>query len=98
MAGRLDLDSAGAVDTQYDQLIRTGFDEVVLDVTGVTAFDPSGAVALATLWARLRAFGVLCRVRGLHPSFADSPLELLLTLRDTGARMAGGLSPLPPLA
>ena len=89
--GILDESSAAAVDTQFDQLTSAGFDEVVLDVTRVRRVDESGAVALAQLWARLRNDGVFCRVRGLHPVLADSPIELLLFIRSTGARVLSGL-------
>jgi anti-anti-sigma factor len=98
IAGSLDAASAVAVDTQYDQLIGTGCAEIVLDVTGVTSVDASGAVALAQLWAHLRAFGVFCRVRGLHPAFADNPLELLLSLGDSSARTFESLASPPPTA
>ena len=84
LAGSLDEDSSIALETEFDQMVRAGFDEVVLDVTSVSHLDESGAVALAELWARLRDSGVFCRVRGLHPVFADSPLELLLYVRTAG--------------
>jgi len=95
-SGTLDAESSVAVDSQHDQLVRAGFDEVVLDVTGLRRIDESGAVALAQLWARLRTSGVVCRVRGLHPVFADSPLELLLFIRSSGAQaLTGLLRPVP---
>jgi anti-anti-sigma factor len=84
MAGTLDVTSVVAVETEHEQLLRAGFDEVILDVTDLALIDESGAVALAQLWARLRNNGVFCRVRGLHPMFADSPLELLLLVRTSG--------------
>lgn len=91
MAGTLDASSTAAVDTQYDQLLGAGFDEVVLDVSGVQRVDESGAAALAQLWSHLRSCGVFCRVRGLAPFFADSPIELLLFIQRRGA---GRISPL----
>jgi anti-anti-sigma regulatory factor len=95
-AGTLDASSSVAVDSQHDQLVRSGFDDVVLDLTGLRRIDESGAVALAQLWARLRRSGVVCRVRGLHPSFADSPLELLLFIRSSGTQvLTGTLRSLP---
>ncbi len=84
LAGALDADSVIALETEFDQLVRAGFDEVVLDTGGLAAVDESGAVTLAELWARLRNNGVFCRVRGLHPMFADNPLELLLFVRSAG--------------
>lgn len=57
---------------------------MVIDVSGVAGVDESGAVALVQLWARLRNDGVFCRIRGLHPLFADSPIELLLFVRGGG--------------
>jgi anti-anti-sigma regulatory factor len=84
------------VDSQHDQLVSAGFDELVLDVTGLRRIDESGAVALVQLWACLRTSGVACRVRGLHPVFADSPLELLLFIRSSGAQaLTGVLRPVP---
>jgi anti-anti-sigma factor len=95
-SGTLDASSAVAVECQHDQLVDAGFDDVVLDLTGLRRIDESGAVALAQLWARLRNSGVACRVRGLHPAFADSPLELLLFIRSSGAqKLTGTLRPLP---
>ena len=95
-SGTLDASSSVAVDSQLDQLVRAGYDDVVLDLTGLRHVDESGAVALAQLWARLRMSGVICRVRGLHPAFADSPLELLLRVRSSGAQaLRGTLRPLP---
>jgi anti-anti-sigma regulatory factor len=91
MAGTLDVTSAVAVETEHEQLVRAGFDEVILDVTDLARVDESGAVALAQLWARLRNNGVFCRVRGLHPVFADSPLELLLFIRNSGPYVHGAL-------
>ena len=88
--------STPAVDTQYEQLLGAGFDEVVLDVRGLRRVDESGAVALTQLWAKLRNCGVFCRIRGLAPSFAESPVELLLFIRESGAQMLCGLLyPLP---
>ena len=75
----------------FEALHRTRTRAVVLDVTRVRRVDESGAVALAQLWARLRNDGVFCRVRGLHPVLADSPIELLLFIRSTGARVLSGL-------
>ena len=92
MAGYLDAVSVVAVETEHEQLLRADFDEVVIDVAGLTHIDESGAVALAQLWARLRNDGVFCRVRGLHPVFADSPLDLLLFVRASGPWALG-----PPL-
>ena len=95
-AGTLDASSSVAVDSQHDQLVSAGFDDVLLDLTGLRRIDESGAVALAQLWARLRRSGVVCRIRGLHPSFADSPLELLHFIRSSGAqRLTGTLRSLP---
>jgi len=95
-AGTLDASSSVAVDSQHDQLVSAGFDDVLLDLTGLRRIDESGAVALAQLWARLRSSGVVCRVRGLHPTFADSPLELLLFIRSSGAQvLTGTLRSLP---
>ena len=94
--GTLDASSSVAVDSQHDQLVCAGFDDVVLDLTGLRRIDESGAVALAQLWARLRSSGVVCRVLGLHPVFADSPLELLLFIRSSGAQvLTGSLRSLP---
>jgi anti-anti-sigma regulatory factor len=95
-SGTLDAASSVAVESQHDQLVEAGFDDVVLDLTGLRCLDESGAVALAQLWARLRQSGVVCRVQGLHPVFADSPLELLLYLRSGGTQMpTGALRSLP---
>jgi len=84
VAGALDAHSSIALETELDQLVRAGFEEVILGVEGVDTMDESGAVALAELWAQLRNNGVFCRVRGLHPAFGDSPLELLLFVRNAG--------------
>jgi anti-anti-sigma regulatory factor len=84
LAGDLDADTSVALGTAFDQLVGSGFDEVVLDVSAVRQFDESGAVALAELWARLRNDGISCRVRGLPPMCADSPLELLVHIRRAG--------------
>ena len=89
MAGTLDGTTAVAVETEHEQLVRAGFDEVILDVADLTRIDESGAVALAQLWAQLRNNGVFCRVRGLHPVFDDSPLELLLFVRGSGPYVVG---------
>lgn len=91
VSGDLDATSAVAVETAYEQLLRAGFDEVVLDVTELRHIDESGAVAFARLWAELRNNGVFCRVRGLHPVFADNPLELLLLIRTSGSFALSGL-------
>ena len=99
VAGSLDASSSVAVDIQHDQLVRAGFHHVLLDVSGIRRIDESGAVALAQLWARLRSTGVSCEVRGLHPVFGGSPLELLLHVRDTGRGSSGGTlraAPSPP--
>lgn len=94
--GTLDASSSVVVDSQHDQLVCAGFDDVVLDLTGLRRIDESGAVALAELWARLRNSGVVCRVLGLHPVFAESPLELLLFIRSSGAQvLTGTLRSLP---
>ena len=92
MVGSLDALSTPAVDTQYDQLLGAGFDEVVLDVTGIRQVDESGAVALAQLWARLRNCGVFCRIRGMAPKFAENPVELLLHIRGSGTPVTPGWS------
>jgi len=81
LAGALDRWSVAAVAGECDELLGADLREVVIDVTSVRRIDESGAVALAELWARLRSQGVGCRVRGLHPAFGDSPLELLLSVR-----------------
>jgi ABC-type transporter Mla MlaB component len=96
MAGTLDASSTAAVDTQYDQLLGAGFDEVVLDVSGVQRVDESGAAALAQLWSHLRNCGVFGRVNGLALLFADSPIELLLFIRRRGTDRispSGGVRP-----
>lgn len=84
LAGELDQWSVAALEAGHDQLLGAGLVDVVIDVTAVRRIDESGAVALAELWARLRSDGVCCSVRGLHPAFGDSPLELLLSVRGTG--------------
>ncbi len=84
LAGDLDADSSVALATEYDQLVRSGFDEVVLDVAMLRSIDGMGGLALAELWNRLRNDGVICRVRGLHPVFSESPVELIGYLRDAG--------------
>lgn len=89
LVGVLDRSSAVVLVTQFDQFIRAGIDEVVLDLAGLQAVDESGAVALAELWARLRNHGVFCRARGLQRPFEDSPLELLLFVRAAGAGRSG---------
>jgi anti-anti-sigma regulatory factor len=94
--GTLDTASSVAVESQHDQLVEAGFEDVVIDLTGLRRVDESGAVALAQLWARLRQSGVVCRVQGLHPVFADSPLELLLYLRSGRTQLlTGALRSLP---
>ena len=96
LAGALDADSAVALGAEYDQLVRAGVDEVVIDVGLLHSIDGAGGVALAELWARLRDDGVFCRVRGLHPVFGDNPLELLLYLRDAGPHVLRHvLAPMP---
>ncbi len=82
MTGDLDADTSVALESVFEQLIGSGFDEVVLDVGELRHLDESGAVALAKLWTQLRDDGVICRVRGLPPMFADSPLELLIHVRE----------------
>jgi ABC-type transporter Mla MlaB component len=82
VAGTLDRDSAVALDAEFEQLERSGCDDVVIDVSGLVQIDESGGVALAELWARMRTCGISCRIRGLHPVFGESPLELLLFLRN----------------
>jgi anti-anti-sigma regulatory factor len=84
LEGDLDVDTSVAFESAVEQLIRSGFDEVVLDVNKLRHLDESGAVALAALWAELRNDGVICRVRGLPPVFADSPVELLIYIRNVG--------------
>jgi len=97
MSGPLNARSSAAVDARHDELVRAGFDDVVLDCTDLQGIDESGAVALAQLWARLRSSGVMCRVRGLHPVLGDSPLELLLVVRSSGAQaLTGILGPASP--
>ena len=96
LAGRLDGESAVALTTAHDQLERAGADAVAIDLTALRYVDRSGAVALAELWARLRSIGVACRVQGLHPVFGESPLDLLLFLRESGPRaVAPPLAPVP---
>ena len=82
LEGDLDVGTSVAFAPAFEQLIGSGFDEVVLDVNKLRHLDESGAVALAKLWAELRNEGVICRVRGLPPEFADSPVELLIYVRD----------------
>jgi len=82
LEGDLDVHTSVAFEPAFDQLMRSGFDEVVLDVNNLRHLDVSGAVALAELWAQLRNDGVICRVRGLPPAFADSPVELLIYVRN----------------
>jgi len=79
--GDLDVDTTIAFEPAFEQLIGSGFDEVVLDVNKVRHVDESGAVVLAELWTQLRNEGIICRVRGLPPECADSPLELLFSVR-----------------
>jgi len=81
LAGALDRESAVALDAQLAQLDHSGFDVVVIDLSGLSSIDESGGVALAELWAELRTAGIDCLVRGLHPCFGTSPLDLLLALR-----------------
>jgi anti-anti-sigma regulatory factor len=82
LAGDLDADTSVALASSFEQLVGSGFDEVVLDVSELRHLDESGAVALAELWAELRSDGIICRVRGLPPVFDDSPFELLLHVRN----------------
>jgi len=84
MAGALDHESACVLDSQFKQLVRGGCDAVVVDVGRLRHIDESGGVALAELWAHLRQVGICCRIHGLHPVFGESPLELLLFIRDGG--------------
>ena len=84
MAGALDRQSACVLHTQFEQLVRGGCDAVVVDVGRLRHIDESGGVALAELWAHLRQVGICCRIHGLHPVFGESPLELLLFIRDSG--------------
>jgi anti-anti-sigma regulatory factor len=79
--GDLDFDTTIALESAFDQLIGSGFDEVVLDINKVRHLDKSGAIVLAELWTQLRDEGIICRVRGLPPEFADSPVELLIFVR-----------------
>ena len=97
LAGTLDRDSAVALGTQFEQLDRSGFDVVVFDLSELTSIDEWGEVALAELWARLRASGIACQVRGLDPRFGTSPLDLLLALRSDGpdGRVTGATEELP---
>jgi ABC-type transporter Mla MlaB component len=81
LEGDLDVDTSVAFESTFDQLIGSGCDEVVLDLNELRHLDESGAVALAELWAELRNDGIICRVRGLPPGFADSPVELLIYVR-----------------
>ena len=80
--GDLDADTSVALGSAFDQLIGSGFDEVVLDVSRLSHLGESGAVARAELWACLRNDGIVCRVRGLPPGYADDPLELLVRVRN----------------
>jgi anti-anti-sigma regulatory factor len=82
LAGDLDAETSVALASSFEQLVGSGFDEVVLDVSDLCHLDESGAVALAELWAELRNDGIICRVRGLPPVFADSPFELLIHVRN----------------
>ncbi len=82
LEGDLDVDTSVAFESTFDQLIGSGCDEVVLDLNELRHLDESGAVALAELWAELRNDGIICRVRGLPPGFADSPVELLICVRN----------------
>lgn len=88
--GALDRDSAGVLGTQFEQLVRSGCDAVVVDVSGLRYIDESGGVALAEFWSRVRGRGISCRVHGLHPVFGESPLEFLLALRDVGPTAVTG--------
>ncbi len=89
LEGDLDLDTSVALESTFDQLIGSEFDEVVLDVSKLRHLDESGAVALAELWAELRNDGVICRVRGLPAAFADSPVELLIYVRSVDPESSG---------
>jgi anti-anti-sigma regulatory factor len=94
LEGDLDVDTSVAFESAFEQLVKSGFDEVVLDVNKVRHLDESGAVALAELWAELRNDGVICRVRGLPPVFADSPVELLIYVRNVDPDSDGRKAPL----
>ena len=63
MVGTLDEWSTPAIETQYEQLLCAGYNEVVFDVSGALEVDESGAIALTQLWAKLRNCGVSCRIR-----------------------------------
>ncbi len=89
LTGALHAGSEVALAAGYEQLVRAGLDEVVIDVAALDRVDESGAVALAELWARLRNDGIGCRIHGLHPVFADSPLEFLLFVRNAGGARPG---------
>jgi anti-anti-sigma regulatory factor len=82
MEGDLDVETTIALESAFDQLIGSGFDEVVLDVSQLRHVDEAGAVVLAELWAQLRNEGIICRVRGLPPEFSGSPFELLMFVRN----------------
>lgn len=86
VTGALDRESAGVLETQLEQLVRGGCDDVVVDVRRLRHIDESGGVALAEFWAQLRHRGISCRIHGLHPVFGESPLELLLFIRESGTR------------
>jgi anti-anti-sigma regulatory factor len=94
LEGDLDVDTSVAFESAFDQLIGSGFDEVVLDVNKLRHLDEPGAVALAQLWAGLRNDGIICRVRGLPPAFADSPVELLMYVRSVDPVGNGRRKPL----
>jgi len=96
MSGTLDGESSQSVEDEHDRLVESGIDDVVLDCAELSDIDESGAVALAQLWARLRSSGVVCRVRGLHPAFSESPLDLLLYLRSCGSQALAGALPATP--
>lgn len=89
LVGSLNRSSAVAVASQFDQLIRAGFEEVVLELSGIREFEYSGAVALVELWSRLRIHGVRCRVHGLTSVSCGSPFRFHGLVRDLVHRALG---------
>ena len=65
LRGSLDVSSVIALRSQFDQLGSGEFDDVVVDVSGLTAIDHFGAAALGALGERVAALGAELRLRHL---------------------------------
>ncbi len=63
LRGSLDAGSVIALSSQFDQLATGEFDDVIVDVSGLTALDGAGASALSALGERVGVVGAELRLK-----------------------------------